>query len=228
MEKPPKLLIVEDEVNLAEGLKDNFEFEGFAVAVARDGREGLELAEREQPDLILLDVMLPGMDGLEVCRTLRSRGMRMPILMVTARSQEQDIIEGLEQGADDYVTKPFSIRQLTARVRAHLRRTGQAAPMETAQLGDISLDFRNYSAHRGGTALVLTHREFEILRYFLKHRGETVTREQLLEHVWGITHYPLTRTVDNHIAKLRQKIEEDAAEPKWIVTVHRGGYKLLG
>ncbi|MBL8175295.1 MAG: response regulator transcription factor [Bryobacterales bacterium] len=228
MEKPPKLLIVEDEVHLAEGLKDNFEFEGFAVTVARDGNEGLALAERDTPDLILLDVMLPGMDGLTVCRTLRSRGMRMPILMVTARSQEQDIIEGLEQGADDYVTKPFSIRQLTARVKAHLRRTAQAAPLETAQLGDISLDFRNFVATRGGEPLALTHREFEILRYFLKHRGETVTREQLLEHVWGITHYPLTRTVDNHIAKLRQKIEDDAAEPKWIVTVHRGGYKLLG
>lgn len=228
MEKPQKLLIVEDELNLAEGLKDNFEFEGFAVAVARDGHEALAMAQSEQPDLILLDVMLPGVDGLEVCRTLRARGMRMPILMVTARSQEQDIIEGLEQGADDYVTKPFSLRQLTARVKAHLRRTAQATPLESFQLGDILLDFRNFQAHRGGELLPLTHREFEILRYFLKHRGETVTREQLLEHVWGITHYPLTRTVDNHIAKLRQKIEEDPAEPRWIVTVHRGGYKMLG
>lgn len=228
MEKQPKLLIVEDEPNLAEGLKDNFEFEGFAVSMAGDGHDALEKAEREAPDLILLDVMLPGIDGLEVCRILRARGMRMPILMVTARSQEEDIIEGLERGADDYVTKPFSIRQLTARVKAHLRRTAQEAPVESYQLGDIFLDFRNFQAQRGGEPLALTHREFEILRYLVRHRGETVTREQLLEHVWGITHYPLTRTVDNHIAKLRQKIEDDPAEPRWIVTVHRGGYKLVG
>ena len=228
MEKPPKLLIVEDERNLAQGLKDNFEFEGFVALVAADGKSAVETALREEPDLILLDIMLPGMDGLEVCRTLRARGMRMPILMLTARGQEEDIIEGLEQGADDYVTKPFSIRQLTARVKAHLRRTAQPIPMETYQLGDISLDFRNYQAQRGKEPLALTHREFDMLRFLLRHRGETVTREQLLEHVWGITHYPLTRTVDNHIAKLRQKIEEDPAEPRWIVTVHRGGYKLLG
>jgi DNA-binding response OmpR family regulator len=226
---PPKLLIVEDEPDLALGLRDNFEFEGYAVSTAADGEAAIELALAGRPDLILLDVMLPKRSGLDVCQTLRRNGFTSPILMLTARSEESDVIQGLEAGADDYVTKPFSIRELTARVKAHLRRTAAMnAGVDRFQLGDIALDFRNYTAERHGEPLPLSHRELEILRYFIQHRGETVTREQLLEHVWGITHYPITRTVDNHIAKLRQKVEVDPADPKWIVTVHRSGYKFLG
>jgi len=226
---PPRLLIVEDEPDLALGLRDNFEFEGYVVTNAVDGDQALEFALATHPDLILLDVMLPRRSGLDVCRILRQRGLTVPILMLTARSEEPDIIQGLEAGADDYVTKPFSIRELTARVKAHLRRAAAMhAGVDVFRLGDIALDFRNYTAERNGEPLALSHRELEILRYFIQHRGETVTREQLLEHVWGITHYPMTRTVDNHIAKLRQKIEADPAEPKWIVTVHRSGYKFLG
>lgn len=225
----PKLLIVEDEPDLALGLRDNFEFEGYDVTSAADGDQAVEQALAERPDLILLDVMLPKRSGLDVCKILRGRGLTIPILMLTARSEEPDIIQGLEAGADDYVTKPFSIRELSARVKAHLRRAAAMnAGVDVFRLGDIALDFRNYTAERHGEPLLLSHRELEILRYFVQHRGETVTREQLLEHVWGITHYPITRTVDNHIAKLRQKIEADPAEPKWIVTVHRSGYKFLG
>jgi two-component system alkaline phosphatase synthesis response regulator PhoP len=225
----PKLLIVEDEPALALGLRDCFEMEGFAVVTAADGEEAIVLATGEEPDLILLDVMLPKRDGWSVCEILRERGLTIPIVMLTARSQESDIIAGLERGADDYVTKPFSIRELVARVKAHLRRAANLNTMATHYtLGDIELDFRAYQAMRNGEPVLLSHREFEILRFFLKHKGETVTREQLLEHVWGILDYPMTRTVDNHIAKLRQKIEADAADPKWIVTVHRSGYKFLG
>jgi DNA-binding response OmpR family regulator len=225
----PKLLIVEDEPEMALGLRDNFEFEGYTVSTASDGEEGLRKALAEDPDLILLDIMLPKMSGLEVCRTLRKRGVTTPILMLTARTQEKDVVEGLETGADDYVAKPFSIRELVARVRAHLRRSAPKLPdLDEYEFGGLHLDFRNYQATRGGETLLLSPREFEILRFLVRHRGEVVTREQLLEQVWGITSQIMTRTVDNHIAKLRQKVEEEPSDPRWIVTVHRSGYKFLG
>ncbi|MBI3207534.1 MAG: response regulator transcription factor [Candidatus Solibacter usitatus] len=226
---PPKLLIVEDEPGLALGLRDNFEFEGFAVFSAADGEEALRIAFREKPDLVLLDLMLPKLTGFEVCRQLREAGAAMPIVMLTARSQEADVVKGLELGADDYVTKPFSIRELIARVRAHLRRAAPAqARLERYEFGGMSFDFRNYAAHGMSGELILSPREFELLRYLVTRRGEVVTREELLEQVWGIQDYPMTRTVDNHIGKLRQKIEAEPGEPKWIVTVHRSGYKFLG
>jgi DNA-binding response OmpR family regulator len=229
MDRKPKLLIVEDEPALAMGLRDHFEMEGYEVASAADGEDALGKARSGQPDLILLDLMLPKLSGLEVCRTLREEGFRAPIVMLTARSEESDIVMGLDLGADDYITKPFRLKELRARVRAHLRRVSAASSEpESLRMGDVDLDFRVYRAVKAGRELALSHREFEILRYFAAHRGKTVTREELLEKVWGITHYPLTRTVDNHIAKLRQKIEVDPGEPKWIVTVHRGGYKLVG
>jgi len=227
--EPPKLLIVEDEPEMALGLRDNFEFEGYTVSTAADGEEGLRKALAEDPDLILLDIMLPKMSGIEVCRTLRKRGVTTPILMLTARTQEKDVVEGLETGADDYVAKPFSIRELVARVRAHLRRSAPKPPdPDEYEFGGLHLDFRNYQATRGGETLLLSPREFELLRFFVRHRGEVVTREQLLEQVWGITSRIMTRTVDNHIAKLRQKVEEEPSGPRWIVTVHRSGYKFLG
>jgi DNA-binding response OmpR family regulator len=195
--------------------------------VARNGKEGLEKAATEKPDIILLDVMLPLMSGIDVCRTLRTRGIETPILMLTARSQEMDKVVGLEVGADDYVTKPFSIKELLARIRAHLRRaTKQVVDIESFSFGDVELNFKKYAARKGGQALDLSAREFEILRYLIRRRGEIVTRDQLLDEVWGYRSTPVTRTVDNHIARLRQKIEQDPSEPQHIITVHRIGYRF--
>lgn len=211
------------------GLRDNCEYEGFQVLVARDGEEGLERALAERPDLILLDVMLPKLSGLDVCRTLRQRGLRAPIIMLTARSQETDKVVGLEVGADDYVTKPFGVRELMARIRAQLRRaTGREAEIGAYRFGEIELDFRHHHATRAGTPLALSPREFALLKYFIQRRGEAITREELLDNVWGLTRYPFTRTVDNHIAKLRRKVERSPAEPAYIITVHKVGYKFLG
>ena len=210
------------------GLKDSCEYEGYEVAVARDGKEGLEKASAEKPDIILLDVMLPVMSGLDVCRALRARGIETPILMLTARSEETDKVVGLEVGADDYVTKPFSIKELLARIRAHLRRARkQVSAIESFSFGDVELNFKKYAARKGGQPLDLSPREFEILRYLIRHSGEIVTRDQLLDEVWGYESSPITRTVDNHIAKLRQKIEPDPSEPQHIITVHRLGYRFI-
>ena len=223
-----KVLIIEDEPNMVVGLKDSCEYEGYEVSVARNGKEGLEKALTEKIDIILLDVMLPLMSGIDVCRTLRTRGIETPIVMLTARGQEMDKVVGLEVGADDYVTKPFSIKELLARIRAHLRRAAkQVVELESFTFGDVELNFKKYTAHKGGQALDLSAREFEILRYLIRHRGEIVTRDQLLDEVWGYDSTPVTRTVDNHIARLRQKIEQDPSEPKHIVTVHRLGYRFI-
>jgi two-component system alkaline phosphatase synthesis response regulator PhoP len=224
-----RVLIIEDEPDMILGLRDNFEYEGYDVLVARDGKEGLSRALADNPDVILLDIMLPKMSGLDVCRQLRSNGVDTPVIMLTARGQEIDKVIGLEMGADDYVTKPFSIKELLARVRAHLRRsTKQVVDIETYTFGDIELNFKKYEAKKDGGEIELSPREFELMKYFIQHRGETITRDQLLDDVWGYDNYPFTRTVDNHIAKLRQKIEQVAAEPKYIITVHRVGYKFLG
>jgi DNA-binding response OmpR family regulator len=223
-----KVLIIEDEPNMVIGLRDSCEYEGYEVAVARDGKEGLEKASTEKPDIILLDVMLPLMSGIDVCRSLRTSGIETPILMLTARGEEMDKVVGLEVGADDYVTKPFSIKELLARIRAHLRRAGkQIVEIESFTFGDVELDFKKYDARKGGQALDLSAREFEILRYLIRHRGEIVTRDQLLDEVWGYDSTPITRTVDNHIARLRQKIEPDPSAPRHIVTVHRLGYRFI-
>ncbi len=227
--KLQRVLIIEDEPDMVLGLRDNFEYEGYDVLVARDGREGLDRAMADHPDLILLDIMLPKMSGLDVCRQLRSNGVDTPVIMLTARGQEIDKVIGLEMGADDYVTKPFSIKELLARARAHLRRAArQVAEVESYTIGDVNLNFKKYEAIKDGREIELSPREFELLKYFIQHRGETITRDQLLDDVWGYDNYPFTRTVDNHIAKLRQKIEATPAEPKYIITVHRVGYKFLG
>ncbi len=224
-----KILIVEDEPDMALGLQDNFEYEGYEVVVARDGEEGVQFANAEKPDIIILDVMLPKMSGLDVCRHLRGEGLKTPIIMLTARSQEMDKVIGLEIGADDYVTKPFGIRELLARIRARLRNTSQTnSEIESYSFADISINFKKYQATKSGSPLDLSTREFELLKYLVKHRGEAVTRDQLLDDIWGIEDYPFTRTVDNHISKLRQKIEGDSSNPKYIITVHRIGYKFLG
>jgi len=223
------ILIVEDEPDMANGLRDNLEFEGYNVRIARDGDEGLELASELIPDLILLDLMLPKRNGLDVCRELRRRGIGVPVVMLTARGQETDKVVGLEIGADDYVTKPFSVRELMARVRVQLRRTAsQNAGMEVFRFGEIELDFKRQRAAKAGKFLQLTAREFDLLKYLIQRRGETVSRDELLDKVWGFRAYPFSRTVDNHVAKLRQKIERSPAEPEYLITVHGLGYKFLG
>lgn len=224
-----KILVVEDEPGIVLGLRDNLEYEGFEVRSAADGEEALRSALDQRPDLILLDLMLPKMSGLDVCRQLRRQGVETPVIMLTARGQEIDKVLGLEIGADDYVTKPFSIRELLARVRAQLRRAEKRlANEDPCRFGNIELNFHKHQAWRNGHPFELSPREFALMKYFLQHRGETVTRDQLLDEVWGYDNFPLTRTVDNHIARLRQKIEDNPAEPQHIITVHRVGYKFLG
>ncbi|HET7747004.1 MAG TPA: response regulator transcription factor [Vicinamibacteria bacterium] len=223
-----RILIVEDEPDMVLGLKDNFEFEGYEVVTATDGESGLERARTVKPDLVVLDIMLPRMSGLEVCKALRGEGFDKPIIMLTARGQEIDKVVGLELGADDYVTKPFSIRELLARVRAILRRTeGAKKRLQRYRFADIELDFELYRAKKGGEALDLSPREFELLRYLIERKGETVSRDKLLEDVWGYESYPSTRTVDTHIAKLRAKIGDSGSEPKYILTIHGTGYKFI-
>ena len=223
-----KVLIVEDEPDMILGLKDNFEFEGYEVITAADGVAGLERARTVKPDLIILDIMLPKLSGLEVCKTLRGEGYESPIIMLTARGQEIDKVVGLELGADDYVTKPFSIRELLARVRAILRRTeGKKKRLERYRFADVDLDFEVYRAKKGDEPLDLSPREFELLRYLIERKGETVSRDRLLEDVWGYESYPSTRTVDTHIAKLRAKIGDSGSEPRFILTIHGSGYKFV-
>ena len=226
---PAKILVVEDEPNMVAGLRDNFEFEGYEVITARDGIEGLERALAESPDLVVLDVMMPRMSGLEVCRQLRAKRASIPIIMLTARGQEVDKVVGLELGADDYVTKPFSIRELLARVRAILRRTA-VVPKNQDQhsFGDVEVDLHRRRVLRSGKLLDISSKEFELLKYFICHSGETLTRDRLLEDVWGYDSYPSTRTVDTHLVRLRQKLEPDPEQPQYFLTVHGTGYQFVG
>jgi DNA-binding response OmpR family regulator len=224
-----KVLIVEDDQAMAVALRDGFTYEGYAVQVARDGAAGLRLATERGLDLVILDVMLPRLSGLDVCRQLRGAGNNTPIIMLTARGQEIDKVLGLKTGADDYVTKPFSFLELMARVEAVLRRAAKPAEqVETAGFGDVEVNFKTFEATKAGRPLELSPREFKMMKYFAEHRGEVVTRDQLLDSVWGYDGLPLTRTVDMHIAKLRQKIEDTPGDPRHIITVHRVGYKFTG
>ena len=224
-----KVLIVEDDQAMAVALRDGFTYEGYTVQVARDGSAGLRLAQEKGLDLVILDVMLPRMSGLDVCRQLRGAGNQTPIIMLTARGQEIDKVLGLKTGADDYVTKPFSFLELMARVEAVLRRAAKPSEqIETVEFGDVVVNFKTFEATKGGRSIELSPREFKMMRYFVEHRGEVVSRDQLLDHVWGYDGLPLTRTVDMHIAKLRQKIEDTPGDPHHIITVHRVGYKFTG
>lgn len=226
-----KVLIVEDDQAMAVALRDGFEYEGYNVQVARDGSAGLKLATERELDLIILDVMLPKMSGFDICKQLRSTGNATPIIMLTARGQEIDKVVGLKIGADDYVTKPFSFMELMARVEALLRRTARqpeaAAEHDDYSFGDIVVSFKKFEVTKAGKLLDISPREFKILKYFLEHRGEVITRDQLLDAVWGYSSFPITRTVDMHIAKLRQKIEDTPHDPRHIITVHRVGYKFI-
>lgn len=224
-----KILIVEDEPSMREGLKDNLEFEGYSVDSAGDGKTALQKILQEQYNLIVLDLMLPEMSGFDVCKKARENGIATPIIMLTAKGEEVDKVVGLELGADDYITKPFSLRELLARIKAVLRRgegkiTGEK---DKATIGNLEVDFLSYNAYADNKPVPMTHREFEVLKYFWQHQNETVGRDKLLEDVWGYDDYPTTRTVDNFILKLRQKIEDDPAHPRHILTVHGIGYKFI-
>lgn len=225
----PRVLVVEDDEAMSVALRDGFEYEGYEVVVAQNGEEGLRLATEDRPDLLILDVMLPKMTGLDVCKELRNGGDPVPIIMLTARGQEIDKVLGLKLGADDYITKPFGFMELLARVEAVLRR--YSTPTTTPQayrFGDVTIDFKRHEAEKDGQSLDLSPREFQLLGYFIQHRGEVLTREKLLDAVWDYNAMPFTRTVDMHVAKLRKKVEDDASDPRHIVTVHRMGYKFCG
>lgn len=221
-----RILVIEDEPHMRVGLKDNLELDGYDVLMAGDGRDGLDQAVRARPDLVILDVMLPQLDGFEVCRNIRTRGLGMPILMLTARAQKIDTVLGLELGADDYVTKPFNIRELLARVKALLRRA--AGPVtDVYRFGNVEVDFRRQLAWKDRTPLSLSTLEFGVLRYLVARRGEVVSRDELLNDVWGYKSFPTTRSVDNLMARLRQKLETEPREPRHILTVHGTGYRFV-
>ena len=224
-----RLLLVEDEPGLLLTLTDRLGREGYAVDSTADGESGLERAAAGAYDLVLLDAMLPGMNGFDVVRELRRRGVETPVIMLTARGATVDKIVGLRLGADDYVTKPFEMLELLARIDAALRRSsGPVRPAEGEAFGDIRIDFRKAEVRRAGVLLDLSAREYQLLRYFVAHRGATLTREELLNEVWGYHAMPSTRTVDVHVAWLRQKIEPTPRHPQYILTVHGLGYKFAG
>ena len=229
-----KVLVVEDEENLVEALRYNLEREGYDVLTAMDGEKGLELAKGSNPDIIILDIMLPRLDGLEVCRILR-RENNTPILMLTAKGEEVDRIVGLELGADDYVTKPFSMRELLARVRAMLRRSRMAseassssAASESYTAGDLEVDLSSHTARIAGVALDLKPREFDLLALLVANKGRAISRDQILERLWGYDYIGDTRTVDVHVRWLREKIETDPGSPKRIITIRGVGYRFEG
>jgi len=225
-----RILIVEDEPNMRLGLKDNLEFEGYEVDLTEDGETGLKKISEGNFSLVLLDVMLPKMSGYDVCKAVRESGNKVPIILLTAKGEEIDKVLGLEFGADDYVTKPFSLRELLARIKAILRRTEDKRDLKDSdfvKIGRIDINFSSYNAFEDDNAIQMSHKEFEILNFLWNKRNSTVSRDDLLTKVWGYDENPTTRTVDNFILKLRQKIEKDYNHPQVILTVHGIGYKLI-
>ena len=229
MTTQPRVLLVEDEPGLVVTLQDGLAGEGYEVSVAADGPTGLERATAEPWDVILLDVMLPGTNGFDVCRDIRRRGIATPIIMLTARGQLVDKVLGLKLGADDYLTKPFEMLELSARIGVQLRRRGSVpAAVHEYRFGDLVVDFRKAEITRGGVAVELSAREFMLLKYFIEHRGAVISRDELLNEVWGYDAMPTTRTVDVHVAWLRQKIEPNPRRPQYVLTAHGLGYKFVG
>ncbi|MFO7445362.1 MAG: response regulator transcription factor [Ignavibacteriaceae bacterium] len=226
-----KILIVEDEPNMRLGLKDNLEFEGYEVDFAEDGETGQKKILAENYNLVLLDVMLPKMSGFDVCKNIRKKGNTTPVILLTAKGEEIDKVLGLELGADDYVTKPFSLRELLARIKAVLRRGEERADLKNQKdfikIGRIDVNFSSYNAFEEGMAVQMSHKEFEILHFLWNRKNSTVSRDDLLNSVWGYDESPTTRTVDNFVLKLRQKLEKDPNHPQTILTVHGIGYKLI-
>lgn len=223
-----KILIIEDEKAMVEGLKFNLETRDYKVIVAYDGEMGAQKALLENPDLVILDIMLPKLNGYEVCKKLKKEIPGLPILMLTAKSQEDEIVTGLELGADDYVTKPFSVLELIARVKAVIRRgNSNNSENEIHTIGNLEINLGKYEAYKNGKSLKMSPREFELLKFFIDRRGEIITRDELLSQIWGYETFPDTRTIDAHIGKLRKKIENNPEDPKLILTVHGLGYKFL-
>lgn len=225
-----KVLVVEDDLAILRGLEDNLEFESYEVLTAADGERGYVLLKEKKPDLVILDLMLPKMSGYELCRKARGEGVTTPILMLTARGQEMDRVAGLDLGADDYVTKPFSVPELLARVRALLRRAQRSRDGDLPgelHFDDVSIDFKRFEARKAGKTVEMSRKEFGILQLLAARAGEVVRRDELLDEVWGYDRYPTTRTVDNHIALLRGKLEQDPAGPRRLLTVHGVGYRLV-
>lgn len=223
---PERILVVEDDASILEGLRAALTGEGYEVVVAEDGRMGFEASQDTELSLLVLDIMLPGMSGLEITKRMRDAGRTTPIILLTARGEENDRVLGLELGADDYITKPFSVRELLARIKVVLRRT-RGSPRSERQsfsFGDVDVDFRRQKAYKAGRDVDLSAREFRILAYFIEHQGEMLSREQLLNDIWGYDVYPTTRTVDNHIARLRKKIEDEVENPRYIRTQRGAGY----
>jgi len=219
--------IIDDDRAVSRGLVMNLELEKFNVLTAADGEAGIALVREAHPDIVVLDVMMPKKDGLQVCRDLRNEGNSTPIILLTARSEEVDKVLGLELGADDYLEKPFSVRELIARIRAILRRTQVSSDVDSVSFDDVSIDFKSYKAQRAEASVELSAREYRLLQYLVAKKGNVATRDELLDEVWGYNSYPSTRTVDNHIARLRQKIEVDVTQPRHILTVHGVGYKFV-
>jgi two-component system alkaline phosphatase synthesis response regulator PhoP len=223
-----RILVADDEVDMVAGLRDNLQFEGYEVIVASDGEAAVKAATHQSPDLVLLDIMMPKVDGLQVCRQIREAGFTIPILMLTAKSQEIDIVRGLEVGADDYITKPFSIRELLARIKAALRRTGAGKGLSRLlRIGETTVDLVKGKIEKGTETFNLGHFELEILKMLVESAEQPVERNKLLDVIWGLEGFPATRTVDNHIVSLRRKIEPDPKHPRHIVTVHSIGYKFV-
>ncbi len=223
-----RILIIEDDRAILRGLKDNLEYESYEVLTATDGEQGYKGIQNHRPHLVILDLMIPKMSGYELCRKIRSEGITTPILMLTARGEEMDRVHGLDLGADDYVTKPFSVPELLARIRAILRRAQPATVLpDHVAFDDVSVDFKRFEATKAGQAAKLSRKEFGVLRLLAARAGQVVTRNELLDEVWGHESFPTTRTVDNHIASLRAKLEDDPAHPRRLITVHGVGYKLI-
>jgi DNA-binding response OmpR family regulator len=223
-----KILVIEDNADLANGLELNLKKEGYRVLKAGTGEDGLRLVLHDSPQLIILDIMLPGISGLDVCRELRSKGIETPIIMLTAKGEEVDRVVGLELGADDYVTKPFGVRELLARIRVCLRRQPPAEEITRYRFGTVEIDFEKYKAVVRNMPVELTQKEYDLMRFFIRNRDTVLSRDRLLDEVWGYDDYPTTRTVDTHILKLRKKLEDDPAHPKYILSVYGGGYKFVG
>ena len=224
-----KILIIEDEESILMALEDDLRIEGYQVSSAKDGLKGFTMAKEQGYDLIILDIMLPEMNGFEVCKQLRQTGITTPILILTAKSQEVDKVLGLELGADDYVTKPFSPRELLARVNALFRRVKQTQQgIDLYHFGDVVVDFKKYEAEKGGLPIYLTVLEFALLHFLINNKDQVVSRDSILDKVWGDSVYVYPRTVDTHIVHLRKKIEDDPENPKYIIGVRGIGYKFKG
>jgi DNA-binding response OmpR family regulator len=224
-----KILIVEDEPTMLMGLRDNLEIEGYDVDTAEDGKIGLEKILKDEHHLVLLDVMLPEISGFDVCKKARNQGIETPIILLTAKGEEIDKVLGLELGADDYITKPFSLRELLARIKAILRRAAKESKPDSplTKIGNLEVHFQNYEAFQHDEPVKLSHKEFEFLKYLYENPNRVVSRDEILDKVWGIDYMPSPRTVDNFILKLRHLIEEDSNHPKMILTVHGVGYKFV-